>query len=53
MKKFISSTDYAELSGLGLALRSLSLKEHKTDQEVIVEKWITKRLAEIKNEISD
>lgn len=53
MKKFISSTDYAELSGLGLALLSLSLKEHKTDQEVIVENWIIKRLEELKNETSD
>lgn len=53
MKKFISSTDYAELSGLGIALVALSLKEHKTDQEVIVEDWIKKRLVEIKNGTSD
>ncbi|SVB21170.1 uncharacterized protein METZ01_LOCUS174024 [marine metagenome] len=53
MKKSISSVEYAELSGLGIALLSLSQKENKTDQEVIVENWITQRMAQLKIETSN
>jgi hypothetical protein len=44
----MSSLDYAELAGLNRTLSILSIKQNKTEDEVIVENWIRQRIKDIK-----
>lgn len=42
-----SSIDYAEVSGLNIALSRLSCKSDKSNEEGIVVAWLTARIAEL------
>ena len=42
-----SSIDYAEVSGLSIALSRLNCKSDKSNEEGIVAAWLTARIAEL------
>lgn len=42
-----SSIDYAEVSGLSIALSRLNCKSDKSNEEGIVVAWLTARIAEL------